>query len=54
MGIVDSRDKHRSIEVRTSRIIDVSEGESDGELRKREDWLAVLALMVGQPVGVPP
>lgn len=53
MGIVDSRDKHRSIEVWMSRIIDVSEGEKDGELRYREDWLAVLALMVGQPVAVP-
>lgn len=48
MGIVDSRDYKSSIEIRTSRIMDVSE--SDAELWKREDWLMVFALMVGQPV----
>ena len=51
MGIVDSRDKNRSIEIRTSAIMDFSEGDEDGELGKREDWLKVLSLMVGHPQG---
>lgn len=45
VGIVDS--KNKEIEVRTSRIIDVSKGERSNW----KDWITILCWMVGQPTG---